>query len=201
MRISYALQSWFPVPAIIPSSRYQQRFERFCNLLSISSIRGQMTSKNKVELFYLLVALLTHSPQLSYLRTIHHALINKRMQKHFTRHQKFWAEEMTALRRNKCVSEINLEYAPILFSSFFRRLFFLACFMLSSSLLTPTHNCFAHNNSTSAKAASFAMYLVTRRQITSPKAIGLRPVFLSMLLMLHYQKVGATKLWSSPLLA
>ena len=81
-----------------------------------------------------------------------------------------------------------------LFSSFFRWLVFLACFMLSAPPLTPTHNCFAHNNSTSAKAASFAMYLVTRRGITSPTAIGLMPVFLSMLLKLHYKKLEP---WSS----
>ena len=46
-RISNASQSSISVPAIIPSSRYQQCCKRCGILLSILSIRGQMANENK----------------------------------------------------------------------------------------------------------------------------------------------------------
>ena len=60
---------------------------------------------------------------------------------------------MTALQRIKCVSEINLEYTPLLVLFIFSKVVFVACTMLSAPHLTATPNCFAQNNSTASMAA------------------------------------------------
>ena len=104
---------------------------------------------------------------------------------------------MTALHRIKCVSEINLEYAPHFVHFIFLNVKLMACTTLLAPPLTVTLNCFTPNNSTASMADSFAMHLATMRRITSPTAIVLLPVFFSFnAAKVALQKAGATTLAS-----
>ena len=111
---------------IFRSSRYQQCSKRFDNLLSVLSIRGRMASENNSgpsrSLFWTPEWLLTAE----LLKKNHYAL-TKRCKRHYTRHQNFcWAEELPALHRIKCASEINKEHVP-LFVLFTFSIFFVPC--------------------------------------------------------------------------
>ena len=83
----------------------------------------------------------------------------------------------------------------------FSKIIFVELHYSLGTSLTATPNCFARNNSTASKGASFAMHLATRRRITSPTAIGLMLFLFFNAVNVALHKPGATKFWSSPLLA
>ena len=130
--------------------------------------------------------------------------ITKGCNLHYTRRQNFcWAKEMTAHHRIKCVSEINLEYATTFCSLQFFEGYFCGVDYFLGFFLTANPNWFAPSNPNASTAASFAMHLAARCQITSPTSIGLMSVFFQFkavnVFNVALQKVEVTKLGTWPL--
>ena len=85
----------------------------------------------------------------------------------YTRHQRFRrSKDISTLDLIKRISEINLSFCLVLFSSFLKFIF-VAQTMLPASALTATPYCFTPNESTASDAASFVIHLATQKLIIS----------------------------------